>query len=115
MKKILVVLLVLLFSVVLLKPVNAENKNIVSGGDFEGFIPDGETELVFGDPAFSSGVAAGWGSGNWDSHCIAVYDPLNPTNTALKFGYTKDGKSFCSFFKFCKIEAGATYLISLDY
>ena len=110
MKKILVVILTLLFSVALLglaNPVDAADDNIVSGGDFEGFIADGETELAFGDPAFSSGVQKGWGSGSWDSHCIAVKDPLNSENTVLKFSNTVAGKAWCSFFKFCTIEAGA--------
>ena len=118
MKKILVVILTLLFSVALIglaNPVDAADDNIVSGGDFEGFIADGETELAFGDPAFSSGVQKGWGSGSWDSHCIAVKDPLNSENTVLKFSNTVAGKAWCSFFKFCTIEAGATYEISFDY
>ena len=114
MKKILVVVLTLLFSVFLLNTAKAENSNIISGGDFEGFIPQGETELAFGDPAFSEGVAAGWGSGSWDSYCIAVKDPLDSSNTVLKFSHTATS-TWCSFFKFCTIEAGAKYEISLDY
>ena len=38
MKKILVVVLTLLFSVFLLNTAKAENSNIISGGDFEGFL-----------------------------------------------------------------------------
>ena len=89
---------------------------IVSGGDFEGFLEQGDgEELVFGDPAFGSGVAKGWGSINGESPVKAVKDPVDADNTVIKFSYTEGKSQWSSFFKFCGLEANVKYQIDLDY
>ena len=74
-------------------------------------------ELPFSDPAFGEtyGPAAGWGSGNWDSHVTAMIDPNNSSNTIIRFDYSDEGKAWSSLFKFCNILPNTTYVISLDY
>ena len=112
MKKILVVLLTV-FSLFAVSTtlVKAESANIVTFGDFEGMLNDGE-DVVLGE---GGAMKNGYGSGAWDSAVTITKDPLNAENTVCKFSYVTDGKPFSSFFKFCTVEAGATYTISLKY
>ena len=93
--------------------------NLVPTGNFEGFLDNvkADLELPFGDPVFGEdfGPAFNWGSGNWDSNVVAVADPLDSTNTVIRYGYTKENLAWCSFFKFCKLLPNTTYEISVDY
>ena len=102
-------------NIVIVEKETSVDPNIISGGNFEGFIEDGEDRLNFTDPAFASGVKEGYGSGSWDSYVVAVKDPLKENNTVAKFSYTVEGKAWSSFFKFATIKAGTTYTIDFDY
>ena len=100
--------------------VKGTETNLVPTGNFEGFLDNlisEDLELPFGEPAFGPdfGPAAGWGSlVAWDSPVSAVVDPLDSTNTVIRYSY-KD-KNFCSFFHFVKgLVANTTYTIDLDY
>lgn len=110
MKKFLVVLLSIFSCVAILaNNVKAESANIISNGDFEGMLVDGQ------DTPLSETLNNGFGSGNWDSYATVTKDPLNAENTVLKFNYSVEGKGFSSIFKFCTVEANTTYDISFKY
>ncbi len=110
MKKFLVVLLSIFSCVAILaNNVKAESANIISNGDFEGMLVDGQ------DTPLSETLNNGFGSGSWDSYATVTKDPLNAENTVLKFNYSVEGKGFSSIFKFCTVEANTTYDISFKY
>ena len=109
MKKFLVVLLSIFSCVAILaNNVKAESANIISNGDFEGMLVDGQDAPL-------TEIRNGFGSLEWDSYATVTKDPLNADNTVMKFSYTVDGKAFSSFFKFCTVEANTTYDISFKY
>jgi len=103
--------------------------NLITGGDFEGFLDYGVDPRVYNGDfdgwlydytplpaiAFDSGVVKGWGSLSFDSHARAIADPDNPENTVLKLSYSDPNERFSSFFKFLDLEPGNYYYISLDF
>ena len=98
--------------IVITKAVAEEPVNtIITYHDFEGMLNEGnDVHLGEGDNMLN-----GYGSLGWDSHVIITKDPVNAENTVAKFSYSEENKSFSSFFKFCTIEANATYTIDFDY
>ena len=109
MKKFLVVLLSIFSCVAILaNNVKAESANIISNGDFEGMLVDGQDAPL-------TEIRNGFGSLEWDSYATVTKDPLNADNTVMKFSYTVDGKAFSSFFKFCTLKPNTTYKIDFDY
>ena len=85
---------------------------IVTYGDFEGMLNDGQ-DVNFGEGA---GIVNGYGSLlKFDSYAKVTKDPLNAENTVAKFSYTVEGKAYSGFFKFCTLKPSTTYKIEFDY
>ena len=110
MKKVLVVILTIFsFFALSVSVVKADSANIITNGDFEGMLNNG-ADVVLGE---HENMKNGYGSGWWDSAVTITKDPLNAENTVAKFTYST--APFCSFFKFCAVESGVTYTVSLKY